>query len=174
MTWQVFLVAALLAAFIGILIFWQARRQQKSSGLPTGKVVYADTSQWGRVQKPLHDSRLGLTGKPDYLIEQDGMIIPVEVKSSNAPSAPYDSHIYQLAAYCLLVTSTTGKRPLYGILHYRNRTFSVEYTSSLEADLLMLLEDIRANEKRSDVPRSHEEFGRCRKCGFRSICTDHL
>ena len=81
MTPQYFLVAALLAAVIGILIFWLARRQQKSSGLPTGKVIYADTSKWGRVQKPLHDFKdWVLTGRPDYLVEQDGMIIPVEVK----------------------------------------------------------------------------------------------
>jgi CRISPR-associated exonuclease Cas4 len=174
MTWQIFLAAALLAAVIAALVFWQAGRRQKSAGLPAGKVIYADTSKWGKVQKPLHDSRLGLTGRPDYLVEQDGMVIPVEVKSGAAPASPYDSHIYQLAAYCLLVQSTTGKRPSYGILKYRNRTFSVEFTPELEAELLMLLEDIRVREKRSNVPRSHEEPGRCRRCGYRAICTERL
>ncbi len=174
MTWQIFLAAALIAAIIGAFVFWKAARQQKSTGLPTGKVIYADTSKWGRVQKPLHDSRLGLTGRPDYLVEQDGLIIPVEVKSANAPQAPYDSHIYQLAAYCLLVTTTTGKRPPYGILKYRNRTFSVEYTAELEANLMLLLEDIRVQEKRTNVARSHEEPGRCRRCGYRSICSERL
>jgi CRISPR-associated exonuclease Cas4 len=174
MTWQIFLAAALLAAVIAGLVFWQAGRRQKSAGLPAGKVIFTDTSQWGKVQKPLHDSRLGLTGRPDYLVEQDGLIIPVEVKSAAAPASPYDSHIYQLAAYCLLVTSTTGKRPPYGILKYRNRAFSVEFTPELEAELLMLLEDIRVKEKRSNVARSHDEPGRCRSCGYRAICTERL
>jgi CRISPR-associated exonuclease Cas4 len=174
MTWQIFLAAALVAAVIGGLVLWQAARRQKGTGLPAGKVIYADTTKWGRVQKPLHDSRLGLTGRPDYLVEQDGMIIPVEVKSAAAPEAPYDSHIYQLAAYCLLVASTTGKRPAYGILKYRNRTFSIDFTPELEAELLMLLEDIRSKEKKTNVARSHAEPGRCRRCGFRSICTERL
>lgn len=173
-TWQFFLAAAIFIALLGGLVFWQARRQRRKAGLPSGKVIYTDTSNWGKVQKPLYDSRLGITGRPDYLVEQDGLIIPVEVKSSAAPEAPYDSHIYQLATYCLLVTSTTGKRPPYGILKYRNRTFSVDFTPELEAELLMLLQDMRVMEKRASVPRSHDEPGRCRRCGYRSICTERL
>ncbi len=174
MTWQVFLAAALLAVVIAALVFWQAGRKRRSSGLPAGKVIYTDSTNWGKLQKPLYDSRLGLTGRPDYLVEQDGVVIPVEVKSGSAPASPYDSHIYQLAAYCLLVASTTGKRPPYGILKYRNRTFSVDFTPELERELLMLLEDIRVMEKRSQVPRSHEEPGRCRRCGYRDICTERI
>jgi CRISPR-associated exonuclease Cas4 len=174
MTWQILLAAALLAAVFAALVFRQAGRQRKSAGLPAGKVIYTDTSKWGRVQKPLFDSRLKLTGRPDYLVEQDGMVIPVEVKSALAPASPYDSHIYQLAAYCLLVASSTGKRPPYGILKYRNRSFSIEFTPELERELLMLLEDMRVMEKRSNIPRSHEEPGRCRRCGYRANCTECL
>lgn len=174
MTWQILLTAALLAAVLAALVFWQAGRRRKRTGLPAGKVIYTDSSKWGKVQKPLHDSRLGLTGRPDYLVEQDGMVIPVEVKSSAAPASPYDSHIYQLAAYCLLVASTTGKRPPFGILKYRNRAFSIDFTPALERELRMLLEDIRVMEKRSNIPRSHEEPGRCRRCGYRAACTECL
>jgi len=174
MTWQYFLAAALLAAVIGALVLWRAGRRRESAGLPAGNVIYTDTSGWGKVQKPLCDSRLGLAGRPDYLVEQDGNVIPVEVKSSAAPASPYDSHIYQLAAYCLLVHSTTGKRPPYGILKYRNRAFSVDYTPELERELLMVLEDMRASEKRTSVARSHEEPGRCRRCGYRAICAERL
>lgn len=172
--WQSFLAASIAAVVIAVLVFWLAARQRRSAGLPAGKIIYADTSKWGKVQKPLYDSRLGLTGRPDYLVEQDGLVIPVEVKSSAAPAAPYDSHIYQLAAYCLLVQATTGKRPPYGILKYRNRTFSVDFTPELEAELLMLLQDIRVMEKRANVPRSHDEPGRCRRCGFRAVCPERL
>lgn len=174
MSWQIILAAALLAAVLAVLVFWQAGRKRRSSGLPAGKVIYADTSSWGKVQKPLYDSRLGLTGRPDYLVEQDGVVIPVEVKSAAAPASPYDSHIYQLAAYCLLVTSTTGKRPPYGILKYRNRTFSVDFTPELEQELMLLLEDIRVREKRSNIPRSHDDPNRCRRCGYRGICAERL
>ena len=66
---------------------------------------------------------LGLVGKPDYLVESAGQLIPVEVKSTRNSNAPYDAHIFQLAAYCLLVQRQLGKRPPYGILHYANRTY---------------------------------------------------
>ena len=67
-------------------------------------MVYTDTGAWGKVEKPLYYHALGLTGKPDYLVERDGILIPVEVKSGRTPEAPYDSHIFQLAAYCLFTS----------------------------------------------------------------------
>jgi CRISPR-associated exonuclease Cas4 len=104
------LYIALALLFLAVIFFWQSNRQRKAAGLPSGHVIYTDTRGWGKVEKPLFYQALGLTGKPDYLIQQNGRIIPVEVKSGRAPEAPYDSHIYQLASYCLLVEKTYGKR----------------------------------------------------------------
>lgn len=159
---------------IALILFWQSGRQQRDAGLPGGRVIYTDTRGWSEVPKPLFDSRLGLTGKPDYLVEKKGQIIPVEVKSTSAPQAPYDSHIFQLAAYCYLVEKTYGKRPSHGIIHYANRDFAVDYTPELETALLDLLTDMRRNEFRSEVDRSHDQGTRCRRCGFRNLCDQSL
>jgi CRISPR-associated exonuclease Cas4 len=166
-----------LAAFfflLALLLFWISSRQRKKTGLPGGRIIYTDTGAWGRVDKPLYDPALGLTGKPDYLVERGGKIIPVEVKSGRAPNAPYDSHIFQLASYCLLVEKTMGTRPPYGILHYANRDFAVDYTPELESALLDILAEMRRDEKRADVPRSHDIPARCRKCGYREYCDQRL
>ena len=113
-----------LALFIFALFFFrQSSVQRKEAGLPGGRIIYSDTRGWGKVEKPLFYTALELTGKPDYLVQQNGRIIPVEVKSGRIGDAPYDSHIYQLAAYCLLVQRSLGVRPPNGILHYSNRTF---------------------------------------------------
>ena len=166
---------ALALLFIAFLFFWQSSRQRKAAGLPGGRVIYTDTRAWGApLEQPLFDAKLGLTGKPDYLVEQKGQIIPIEVKSGRAPESPYDSHIYQLAAYCLLVEKTYGKRPPYGIIHYPTRDFTVDYTSALESSLLDLLAEIRRDENRTEVNCSHDEPARCRKCGFRSSCDQKL
>ncbi|HEY6073111.1 MAG TPA: PD-(D/E)XK nuclease family protein, partial [Anaerolineales bacterium] len=151
---MIMLYAAILLILLALLFFWQSTRQRKEAGLPAGRLIYTDTGGWGKVERPLYDGTLGLTGKPDYLIQQNGRIIPVEVKSGRAPEAPYDSHIYQLAAYCLLVEKTYGKRPLYGIVHYNDRDFAVDFTPELEAPLLDLLAEMRRDETRSDVDRS--------------------
>ena len=149
------LFAALFLFILAILLLWLSSRQRKQAGLPGGRIIYTDTRAWGEVEKPLYDAQLGLAGKPDYLVEQNGQIIPVEVKSGRAPDAPYDSHIYQIAAYCLLVQRGMGKRPPYGILHYSDRDFAVDYTPELENNLLDILAEMRRDEVRTGVARSH-------------------
>lgn len=169
-----FLPLAVVLFVLALLFLWQAGRQQKSAGLPGGRVISSDTHQWGPVTEPLYDPRNGLTGKPDYLVQQGNHLIPVEVKSSQVSAAPYDAHIFQLAAYCMLVESVYGKRPPHGILHYPNRTFAVDYTAELEAALLDILDEMRVLERRKGVARSHDEPGRCRGCGYRQICDEKL
>ena len=168
------LYIALVLFIVAVIFFVQSSRQRREAGLPGGRVIYTDTRAWDEVEKPLFSNELGLTGKPDYLVEQNGKLIPVEVKTGRVPDAPYDSHIFQLAAYCLLVEKTYGKRPPYGIIHYSNRDFAVDYTPQLESALLDHLADMRRDELRKDVPRSHEDAARCRRCGFRKVCDQYL
>ncbi len=168
------LYLSVLLLIIAIVLLWQSSRQRSQAGLPGGRIIYTDTGGWGELEKPLYDHALGLTGKPDYLVEREGIIIPVEVKSGRTPEAPYDSHIFQVAAYCHLVQTTYGKRPPYGIIHYPKRDFAVDYTGELEAALFDQLADIKRDEQRSDVSRSHEEAARCRGCGFKKVCDQSL
>ena len=168
------LYLAITLILLAFVLFWQSSRQRKEAGLPGGRVIYTDTRGWGKLEKPLYYASLELTGKPDYLVQQNGQIIPVEVKSSRAPDAPYDSHIYQLAAYCLLVEKTYKKRPPYGIIHYNDRDFAVDYTPELEASLLDLLADMKRDEYKHDVPRSHEQAARCARCGYKNACDQSL
>ena len=164
-----------LALFIFALFFFRKSSvQQKEAGLPGGRIIYSDTRNWGKVEKPLYFSELELTGKPDYLVEQNGRIIPVEDKSGRAPDAPYDSHIFQLAAYCLLVEKNYDTRPPYGIIHYENKDFAIDYTRELEDALTDLLVEMKRDVHKRDVPRSHEQAGRCARCGYRNVCDQRL
>src|SRR4026208_1662458 len=160
------LYIALALVLIAIIFFWQSNRQRQAAGLPGGRVIYTDTRGWGKLEKPLFYAALELTGKPDYLVQQNGQIIPVEVKSGRAPEAPYDSHIFQLASYCLLVDKIYGKRPPYGIIHSNNRDFAVDYTQELESKLLDILAEMRRDDHKNEVMRSHEQASRCSGCGF--------
>ncbi len=163
--------AALLLAGIFFLI---AYLQRSASGLPAGRVTYSDTGAWGKVEKPFFDPGLKLTGKPDYIVKQADGVIPVEVKTGPAPKAPYDSHAFQLAAYCFLVEHATGKRPGHGIIHYQDRDFVIDYTPQRERDLLHVIRDVRNSELQMDVPRSHNVKQRCLACGFRQVCDQRL
>ena len=168
------LILGFVLLLLAALFFWLSARQRKQAGLPGGRVIYTDTRAWGPLEKPLYDAGLGLTGKPDYRVEQDGRILPGEVKTGRTPPAPYDAHIYQVAAYCLLVEKTYGRRPPYGIIHYPARDFAVDYTPELESALLDLLAEMRRDERRASVGRSHADPARCQGCGFRSVCDQKL
>ena len=179
-------VAALLAARA-------AARESKRAGLPAGALLYSDTGRpVGRVggteigrdgkkqERPLFSETLELIGRPDYLIEAEGGIVPIEVKSTTCPAGgrPYDSHLAQLAAYCLLVEDVLGATVPYGLIKYRDREVRVEYTDALREQALALIEEMKADIKASangeEVHRSHEDPRRCAGCSLRDVCTESL
>lgn len=170
---------AFLLFILACLILWLAFRQRKAAGLPGGRIIYADTSHWGAVDKPLYASDIGLAGKPDYLVKQGHLTIPVEVKTSRSAQTPYDSHIYQLAAYCILVEHTFGQRPPYGILHYTSgnhpgKTYAIDFTPALEEAVLSAIAEIQSISLRKGIERSHANPARCARCGFNYTCDQHL
>ncbi len=160
--------------FLALILFGISRLLTKKTGIPDGRIIYSDPGMWKKVLKPLYEASIGLTGRPDYLIKKGDRIIPAEVKSSWAPHSPYDSHILQLAAYCVLVNSTYGQRPPYGLLRYKNRTFKVKFTSDLEEKVLEIIDVIRKQKGKEDIPRSHNHPNRCARCGYRNSCDQHL
>ncbi len=165
---------ALLLILLGVLLLWLARRLRVRSGLPRGRVIAADVGAWQRLDRPLFSRRHRLTGRPDYIVADGADLIPVEVKSARAPAHPRPSHVLQLAAYCLLVAETSGRRPPYGILRYADRTFQIPYTPELEEQLLAILDDMRDDLLAEDAPRRHNDPRRCAACGYREVCDEAL
>ena len=152
-----------------------ARRQEAT--LPPGQVVYADTGDWRPTEAPLFSDTYGLTGKPDYLVETRHTLIPVEVKSGATPNQPYRSHVLQLGAYCLLTEENYGVKVPYGLVRYPQAVFKVEFTGELRRTLIHTLQRMRADlekEGENAVSRSHENPGRCAKCGYRQVCNQRL
>src|SRR5579862_1492003 len=113
MFFLVALIAAALAWFVGRGLF--AR-----TGLPTRDILYADVGSTFPQPAPLISKRYRLSGKPDYLVRVKDGIAPVELKSSRSPSSgrPYDGHLFQLAAYCLLVEDVYRVSVPYGLVRY--------------------------------------------------------
>ena len=138
-------------------------------------LIYTDDGTWFPQSKPLYDEELQLVGKPDYIVKhRSGNLIPVEVKSRIAPTQPFESHIFQLAAYCVLVETNFGVRPTHGILQYRDEAFAVDFTDELEEDLLDILDEMYHDKRARTVRREHQDWHRCSRCGFRSQCEQRL
>lgn len=186
-----------LLLFLLVVTAWfaarAAARETKRAGLPEGALLYSDTGRpVGRLagteigrdgkkqEKPLLSETLELIGRPDYLIETEGGVVPVEVKSTACPAngRPYDSHLAQFAAYCLLVEDVLGTSVPYGLVKYRDREVRVEYTPEMREQALALIadmkEDTRASAEGEEVHRSHDDPRRCAGCSVRDSCTESL
>jgi CRISPR-associated exonuclease Cas4 len=163
-----------IAAFfliLGVCLIILGRRGR--SGFPRGQVVYIDSARLEAPASIFSDAALGLSGRPDYLIRHRRQVIPVEAKSSLAPDQPYEGHILQLAAYCRLVQSSTGRRPSHGIIHYRDRSFRIDNTPALQRSLISLLQEIQSIGDTKPA-RSHNHAARCRACSFQAHCDQGL
>jgi CRISPR-associated exonuclease Cas4 len=167
---------ALLLFLLGWTSIRRAGRLREESGLPAGRLIYADGSQtdWHPPAKPLYSARYRLVGKPDYLVRTGDGIIPVEVKSAPTPDIPYLGHILQLAAYCLLVEETTDQTPPHGLLKYADALYEIDFTAELRAELLDTLADMRRDRLARNVARNHDQPNKCARCGFRPGCDEAL
>ncbi len=165
---------ALILALVGVAVLVCSRRERLSAGLPKGRLVYSDTGVWQRCVRPLFSPRHQLAGKPDYLVEEQGRVIPVEVKPGRTAPEPYEGDVLQLAAYCLLVEEQYGRRPSCGYLKYSQGVFRIEYTKNLRRQLLARLDVMRRDLEASDVLPNHAEPQRCLGCGHREVCSERL
>jgi CRISPR-associated exonuclease Cas4 len=183
------LLALIVLLFVALASHLAARRASRRTGLPGGQLLYSDTGfpigrissieknkRGERQEKPLISREYGLIGRPDYLVRTDEGIVPVEVKSTKCPAGgrAYDSHIMQLAAYCLLVEDLVDESVPYGIIRYADGEVIIDYTPELREELIMLLEEMREARFADEVHRSHSEARRCAGCSMREICTESL
>lgn len=170
------LILAIVLALVGLGLWLRSRQLRVESGLPAGDIIYADDGAWVRNRETLRDADLMLAGRPDYLVERrDGRVVPVEVKHALAPATPHAGHVLQLAAYCYLVETEFGVRPDVGIVQYRDRAFAVEFTPALEREMLATIDEMRVSlAAAEELPRSHDQWRRCQRCGVSQACDQSL
>jgi CRISPR-associated exonuclease Cas4 len=162
--------------FVWAFLVWtNANHRISRIGLPDGRVVYQDVERRHTLARPLVSLRHGLTGKPDYLVETNDGLVPVELKSRECPrSGPYAGEAAQLTAYCVLVEDTTGVAPAHGIVQYADRPWQIPYNRDSREQVVQILGQIRDARTTQSVHRNHTQPARCRNCGFRSICDEQI
>lgn len=146
------------------------RKSRVGKGMMSYNGQYAE-----RLNRQLVSYDYGVTGRPDYVIDRNGAPVPVLRKIGHAPENPYDSHVAQVLIHCLLIETTTQMQPPYGIVRYNDRTFEVDYDPPAFDALMQLLNEMRAEKKRSSPPpRSHDAQRRCFACSHNKICEESL
>jgi CRISPR-associated exonuclease Cas4 len=161
-------VIAIVAGIAAIILALVAARLIRRAGI-TGRIVASD----GPVSRPsrvMRSARHGLSGKPDYIIEENGVVVPVELKPSRRSRTPWLRDVVQLAAYCLLLEEIEPRFGGYGYLRYADRSFRIAFTDSLRAELLKTIDALRDDLAARDVDPNHADPRRCARCALREPC----
>ena len=110
-----------------------------------------------------------VVGRPDALRRlADGREVPIEIKRRRTPrSGPLRSHRLQVAAYCLVIESATGRAPPYGVLRYSDGgEFRIPWDAPARSEVLGLLAAMRRPYRGEATPSP----GRCAGCAWRRGC----
>jgi CRISPR-associated exonuclease Cas4 len=122
----------------------------------------------------LVSEKYGLRGRPDYILTEGDLIVPVEVKTGRTPRGPLFSHIVQVAAYCLLVEERYGKAPPHGVIRYPEASHEIEYNEDLKKLLLGKLDEMRRALAKGEAHRNHKRPAKCLHCSRRDVCPERL
>jgi CRISPR-associated exonuclease Cas4 len=168
----------LILALAILLLLFNDRRYQRNRlleerhrtlGLPAGELVYEDADGQGET---LSSEQYPLAGKPDYVVQlPDGRPVPIELKLGvEDASAPYNNHVVQVGAYCLILEDYFAVAPTHGILRYADREFTVEYTPALRKKVIRLLGEMERCSELQPPPLTRQRAAKCRVCTFQPIC----
>ena len=125
----------------------------------------------------LKSANYNLAGRPDYLIKEGSMRIPVEVKTGRRPKAPFFSHVLQIGAYCLLSEETFTDKPRCGQIRYGfdSNPHEVKWDSDLKILVTEKLEEMNDILKGNmEAHRNHKRVGKCNSCSRRKGCPERL
>ena len=125
----------------------------------------------------LKSRKYNLAGRPDYMIKENNLRIPVEVKTGRRPKAPFFSHILQIGAYCLLSEETFRTSPSHGQIRYgfESEPHNVVWEPKLKTLVLEKLEEMNdILEGRTKAHRNHKRVGKCNSCSRRKGCPERL
>ena len=113
--------------------------------------------------------RVGLSGRPDALIKDDGAVIPVSIKPMSKKVR--DRHVIELIAHLRLVEEDEGVRPPYGILLMGKgaRKVKIRNTEEKQRWLESLIDEM--NSIIGGVPAvPAPALYKCKHCDVNRIC----
>ncbi|MFH1787853.1 MAG: CRISPR-associated protein Cas4 [Candidatus Altiarchaeota archaeon] len=126
-----------------------------------------------KVEYIIRSDELGLSGKIDKLMEDDGKMIPVEIKTGKVGEGVWTGDRIQVCGYVLLAEQEFGKHIPYGY---------VEYTRLCEKKPVLATEKLRrqvleVRDKVADILNGavpeicpHGSGKKCESCGLKEEC----
>ena len=145
-------------------------RLKKSAGMSKkSRTIGVDGGKSAKTKEYINET-LGLAGRPDAVIEENGFLIPVEQKPLQKKI--HERHIAQLLVYMRLIEEVEGIRPPYGylILGKNSKRIKVENTEEKQSWLSGVLLDMRNHLELLQPLRPTPHPSKCIKCPVRESC----
>ena len=164
-----------LLAACGLVIFlWdffdrRSSSLQKNSGLDEESEIIAVKGSDDIPSKEFFSKDLGLSGKPDALLKEDGFLIPVDVVPMS--KKVQDRHIIKIIAHLKLIEHEQGKPSPYGILRMgkKGRIVKVQNTPEKRRWLESVLDEMRSIIE--GVPAAPAPTNKkCARCDVEELC----
>lgn len=156
----------LLITGLGLLFLFRptiVKKDKQTLGVPFARPIYTDE----KGTKLLIAPKIDLQGKPDYIFKTwlRGKYVPLEIKSGVVKDdEPHEGDLMQLVAYFLIIKEVYGKKPPYGKLVYKNKTFKVRNTLALRMTLQRYLRQMREMLKGQMDVEVEASYIKCRNC----------
>ena len=150
-------------------IFEGAFLRSKQAGMDLKSVPVSIEGSKTLPAKNYVSYNLGLAGKPDALIVEDGYIIPVEIKP--LAKKVRDRYVAQLLVYMRLIEEFEKNKPPYGylIIGQNFKKVKIYNTDSRQLWLQKMLNEMRdIINGTPSVPTLHPN--KCPKCSVKNIC----
>lgn len=165
----------LLLIILGILIFvWDmfdrlSKKHRKGTGLTEQAAMVALTGSSYLPSKRYVSTELGLSSKPDALMQEGNAVIPVDRKPLS--KKVHDRHVVQLLMHMKLIELEENIRPPYGILLLgpELRTVRVKNTPEKQRWLDTLIDEMRSI--MDGVPAvPSPTYQKCKRCDVQKHC----
>lgn len=172
-------VASAIVAFAILIVLAVLRRRTgfAFSSDVTSVVVASDVG--AAPSQLLRDPTLGISGKPDYLVETDvggrRLRIPIEVKPTRRSQRLYDTDRFQIGAYLIALRGSYPDRAAgVGQVRYAQQTFNVALSPKLEQEVAQIATAVRRGRHELTMHRSHNIGARCSACPVRPHCNEAI
>lgn len=163
-----FLIGASVALYLSLTASRRADLKRQEHAI-NGEIKYVDKDK----PRMLRSARYGIQGRPDFILQVEGEMVPVELKTGRTPRGPLFSHILQVGAYCLMLQEE-GAKVSHGILRYEGIEHEIEFDQQLSGLVVSKVAEMRRLQGTGEVHRNHNRPGKCLSCSRRDACPERL
>lgn len=160
--------------------FWLARlfrkeaaKKHHQAGFQESEVALAIDGSSILPEREYVSESLGLAGRPDAIIREEGFVIPIECK----PLAKKlrDRYVAQLLVYMKLVEECEGKRPPHGYLFLGQKYRRIKIINSEERQIWLdtMVADMRQILE-GEAPKPSPHPKKCSRCAAKHRCSSRM